>query len=631
LPYLNTFGRYYDQTYDPDPYDRSYNQVHIPGASAYGANYVATADKVYVAQQQGCLVLDAATGETIAEFGLPATADSEARNWGYIGVYQDLLIAGAAPLEVSKQEGKLVVELNQPFAPGSRYVVVMNRHSGKALWEREAAYSFRHNTIVAGNGKLFCIDAMPKESMELMKRRGIEDQTRPEILALDIRTGRELWSVADNVFGTWLGYSQEHDVLLQAGSRAGDRAEDEVGEGMSAYAAGDGTLLWASDREYAGPCILYHDKIITQAQTQTRPPPPANAFELLTGELVMRTHPLTGEEVPWGWTRLYGCNTAIASEHMLTFRSASAAYSDLWTGQGMTSIGGFKTGCTSNLVAADGVLNSPDYTRTCTCSYQNQTSLALYHMPTGDPSSIDVEGWSFNSFPAPAIPAAVKHVGINLGAPGDRLADNGVLWLEYPSVGGLSPDIPVHIQADHPQLFRYHMSYMKKNTGAQAEGTLAWVAASGIEGLTAITIWPLLQPAGPAVEEKAEDFVPCYDAPESMTCIARVGRHAGDPLPDRPITVSGRHEVPWRYAVRLHFVELRDLAPGERRFDVLVQGKKVLDDFDIVKAAGGTRTAVVVELSGIEVKTDLRIVMKPSRPGLSHGPLLCGIELAAEE
>jgi hypothetical protein len=50
-----------------------------------------------------------------------------------------------------------------------------------------------------------------------------------------------------------------------------------------------------------------------------------------------------------------------------------------------------------------------------------------------------------------------------------------------------------------------------------------------------------------------------------------------------------------------------------------------------VKAAGGTRTAVVVELSGIEVKTDLRIVMKPSRPGLSHGPLLCGIELAAEE
>jgi len=38
-----------------------------------------------------------------------------------------------------------------------------------------------------------------------------------------------------------------------------------------------------------------------------------------------------------------------------------------------------------------------------------------------------------------------------------------------------------------------------------------------------------------------------------------------------------------------------------------------------------------VELSGIEVKTDLGIVMEPSRAGISYGPLLCGIELAAEE
>ena len=616
LPYLDTFGLYYDRSYNPDPYDRDYNQEHIPGAGAYGTNYVATADRVYLAQGQECLVLDAATGETLTEFRSAASPEGEARNWGYIGVYEDLLIAGAAPLDVAEQDGGVSVALNQPFALGSQYVVVMNRYTGQVLWERKAAYHFRHNTIVAGSGKLFCIDGMSKARMDLMQRRGMADDTEPAILALDIRTGREIWSVQEGVFGTWLGYSEEHDVLLQAGSQSGDRAEDEVGEGMSAYAGADGEPLWRSDRAYSGPCILYHDRIITQPDASTQSAVPAKAFSLLTGEVITRPHPLTGEEVPWGWMRLYGCNTAIASEHLLTFRSASAAYSDLWTGQGVTSLGGFKAGCTSNLVVADGVLNAPDYTRTCTCSYQNQTSLALYHMPAEDPDSADVEGWSFNFFPAPSTPTPVKRVGINLGAPGDRVAENGTLWLEFPSVGGPSPDIPVYVEAESPQLFRYHMSHLERDTAATAGGALNWVAASGVEDLTAITIRPFLLPAGDAADDEVKAFE----------------RHAGtDQFPPASAIALGSRGIPWRYSVRLHFAEPRDLEPGERVFDVFVQGNKVLERFDIVKATGGRWKAVAVELNGIEVKTDLRIELKPSRPGLSRGPLLCGIELLAEE
>ena len=37
---------------------------------------------------------------------------------------------------------------------------------------------------------------------------------------MKVDTGRELWSTAEDVFGTFLGYSAEHDVLLQAGSAA---------------------------------------------------------------------------------------------------------------------------------------------------------------------------------------------------------------------------------------------------------------------------------------------------------------------------------------------------------------------------------------------------------------------------
>ena len=40
------------------------------------------------------------------------------------------------------------------------------------------------------------------------------------ILAIDHRTGVPKWEVADGIFGTWLGYSQQFDLLLQAGAQA---------------------------------------------------------------------------------------------------------------------------------------------------------------------------------------------------------------------------------------------------------------------------------------------------------------------------------------------------------------------------------------------------------------------------
>ena len=78
------------------------------------------------------------------------------------------------------------------------------------------------------------------------------------------------------------------------------------------------------------------------------------------------------------------------------------------------------------------------------------------------------------------------------------------------------------------------------------------------------------------------------------------------------------------YTVRFHFAEPDDLKPGERVFDVTVQGRRVLDDLDIVKEAGRPRTAVVRELHGVRVNGELRISFQSStkRPAV-----LCGIEV----
>jgi hypothetical protein len=55
----------------------------------------------------------------------------------------------------------------------------------------------------------------------------------------------------------------------------------------------------------------------------------------------------------------------------------------------------------------------------------------------------------------------VQRIGINFVAPGDRLADDGTMWHDFPSVGGRSPDIQIRVSAGKVQRwFRDHTAYV---------------------------------------------------------------------------------------------------------------------------------------------------------------------------
>ena len=84
--------------------------------------------------------------------------------------------------------------------------------------------------------------------------------------------------------------------------------------------------------------------------------------------------------------------------------------------------------------------------------------------------------------------------------------------------------------------------------------------------------------------------------------------------------------------VRLHFAELEDVAPGTRVFDILLQGKVVLKDFDIVEEAGGTRRAVVKEFRGIDASEALAVTLTPKGNELTEmtAPVLSGVEVAID-
>ncbi len=542
---LPGLGKAYDHT------------VHQPGASAVGSNYAATADGVYVAYGESCVRLDPASGRRVAEFKLPKEdKDATQPIWGCPRISGDLLVATASPISLSQGA--------QPGRPmtwdgtSSKRLVVLNRHSGKVLWTFTAENSIRHNAICAGAGKVFFVDGHPEAVVQSLRRRGQTPSGKPALQALDLQTGSKRWTRTENVFGTWLSYSEPHDVLLQAGRASRDMLPDEPSNRMIACRGSDGSVLWDKRTSYQGPCMIHGKTIITQG----------TALDLLTGEPKMRPSPITGEEMPWRFSRTHGCGTAIGSEHLLTFRSAAAGYCDLTGESGTGNLGGFRSGCTSNLVAAGGLLNAPDYTKSCICSYQNQCSLALVHMP-------EIETWSFNDIALGDQP--VRRMGINLGAPGDRMAGDGVLWLEYPRVGGPSPLVTIAHEPGQPKWFCRHSSRIQGNE-------YTWVAASGAIGLTSLRIQ--------LAEEKT---------------------------------------APRRYRVRLVFCEPEAVDPGRRLFDVAVQGRTVLTDLDVAREARGPMRPLIKTIQDVNVTDALVIALTPKPNAPLRETVLSGVETVQVE
>jgi outer membrane protein assembly factor BamB len=601
---LGTYGIYYNETYEDTPLSTTYNQKHIPGANGRGSNYAATEDSVYVAVHGECQVLDSRSGKLTKKIKLRDDQDDPAQ-WAFIGVMDELLIGGDDYAHFSLKVGTVEKRIEAPIEDysASAGLAVFDRHSGKLLWRVKARYSFLHNGIVAGNGRIYCIDKLTSHAEGILDRRGRDLPKDYRIVAFDARTGAVVWEHSKDIFGTWLGYSAEHDVLLQAGAKASDRLSSEVGDGMIAYAGKDGRVRWQDlKRSYTGPCILHNELILTGANSYSSS---GGAFSLLTGKPHLVKNPLTGKMEPWRLNRTYGCNTIIASEHLLTFRSGAAGFYDLETMSGTANLGGFKSGCTSNLVVANGVLNAPDYTRTCSCSYQNQTSLAFVHMP-------EMEMWSYSQFGLDGKHGdRILRAGINFGAPGNRRAPDGTLWLEHPHVGeGEAPQMGVEGIGPEVKWFRGHSLRMLGEGSSQP-----WIAASGLIGAGEIIITPSLRRplmVKPAKATKDKD-----------------GKIIPPPPPPTQEPLLKVDYPPLSHTIRLHFSEPDDLPPGERVFTVLLQGKPVLENFDVAREAAKAGGGIVREFRGVKIAADLRIVLQAA-PGSKAPPVLCGVEFAAE-
>jgi outer membrane protein assembly factor BamB len=77
------------------------------------------------------------------------------------------------------------------------------------------------------------------------------------------------------------------------------------------------------------------------------------------------------------------------------------------------------------------------------------------------------------------------------------------------------------------------------------------------------------------------------------------------------------------YTVRLYFAEMENQQPGQRLFDVSLQGKIVLPGLDVVAKAGGPRRQLVQEFKNVLIASELQIGFKAK----AGEPLISGVEL----
>lgn len=532
---------YFDETYDEgNPLDPKYNQEHLPGSNARGTNFIATKEFVYLIEGDKCQVIDIKTGGLVKTY---TTGNDNTKELGYIGVYEDLLILGSNFSDYPSVESDSIIKAKPKFGTfdltASMELVILDRFTGKKLWSIPANYGFIHNSVIAGDGILFCLDKLPQYYETKLKRRGEPLPEGSRLLYLDIRTGEKIYEEIHDIFGTWLGYSAEHKILLQANRPSGDMLHGEEGKRMIAYNTGTKEKIWDKALIYGNPPIIHNDKIYANG----------NGWHLLTGEPLYDKDPVTGEDLKWSFKREYGCGIVAASEHLLTFRSASAGFVNLDVFEGTGSLGGWKASCSTNLIAADGVLNSPDYTRTCQCPYQNQTSLALINMPW-------MTYWTNSNYKWGG--SRIRQLGLNLNAPGDRTSDKNVLWIEFPNAGGTSPDIPVKIDTVN------YFTIRKDPVTVSSENT-PWISSSAIGGLRSLEI-----------------------------------------------TLSKEKEVPETlYRINLYFSELENKKPGERVFNVRLQNDTVLENFDIAGETGKTDKEVIKSFAGIKAGKSLKIDLMP--------------------
>jgi outer membrane protein assembly factor BamB len=458
-------------------------------------------------------------------------------------------------------------------------VLAWDVESGKLRWVYEGR-SIGNNTIAYNEGRLVLIDSDMPAAERKAALASLPEAERPGadlrmVVALDAKTGHVLWKKPMNLAfcgGSNLAVMATRRVLVIFGVYLDGHYWQQFFAGH--FASRRVAVLDAADGKLLwSKAVGYRVRPVIIGDTLHAEP---WAFDLATGNPRTRVHPVTGQTDRWQFARPgHHCGCPNAAPHSLFFRSWCLGYYDLVSDCGTMHFGAQRPGCWINMIPAAGLLLVPEASTGCMCAFPNMCTVAFQ-------PKAKQKGWSYFSAPGPMTP--VERLGINLGAPGDRRDASGKLWLGYPRPSG-----SLVLQFNLDTTFAPGGSFSSGNNAyTPISGTEEpWLFASAARGLTRCAI-PLL----------------------------------------------GRGDGLAVYRVRLGFADPDQDQPGVRVFDVKLQGKTVLEKFDIAATAGGRDKAVFREFSGIEVSDKLLLELVPRNPSPKSDaelPILQAIEIVREK
>ena len=560
-------------------WERSIRGALRTGVSSQPSSMAANADSLFVVAGAECFRLDAATGRTEATYKAPAATDGKPRRWGYVACVGELLYG-------SRTSGRSSCDC----------IFAIDITTGRLRWTH-AVRNVPETAIAIGDGRLMFADmdvtqeerqaALQDKTAELERLKGTERAEAEKKLnaatvrlvgALDARSGNMLWQKPIDLTGCGGGaYYMALANIYKDGVLVFFGVYNDGHYWRQFFAGQFGSrrvvALSAKDGNLLWTKkIGYRVRPLVVGDTFHAEP---WAFDLRTGEQRTRAHPVTGREEVWQFARPgHHCGCPAASPHTMLFRSSCLGYYDLVGDYGTMHFGAQRPGCWINFIPANGLLIMPEASSGCMCAFPNMCTAVFKHRKQN-------RAWAYFSSPGPMTP--VKRLALNFGAPGDRKDDAGTLWFGYPRPGG---SLVLRFKVGTSLLpgggyFRHDPARL------QVQGSdKAWVFRSGARGLTQCTV-----------------------------------------------PVIGKGQEPGAYTVRLSFVELDNDRPGQRVFDVKLQGEVVLENFDIFRAAGGRNKAVVREFKDVDVRSDLRIefVPKPKESTLQQAPVISGVEVFRTE
>lgn len=345
------------------------------------SNMAAAGNHLYVVQGRWLLNLDGQTGALHRRYAAEGDGSTGNFDWGYVAAVGDRILGSRQKQDAAYlgDDGEWYEDFDdqQTSRVTSDRLFSLDPETGARQWTYAGGVILNSTLTIADGMILFLESRNPKALAAAGSRLTHEQLSDQYLVALDLRTGKQLWEKGHDFSGcqymTYLVYNQgtaivtgtDHEKKFHTfafsapapGLSGGDDLEKSI----------PGRLLWSDTHKedkghHSGH--LQHPLVLDQVFYSDQ-----RAFDLRSGKLLRVDLP-----------ERRGCGIMSASHRAVFFRHHYQGVWDLATNR-RSQFEGIRTGCWLGMIPAGGILLAPESSAGCSCTHAIQISVAYAPKP----------------------------------------------------------------------------------------------------------------------------------------------------------------------------------------------------------------------------------------------------------